>query len=281
MELICGKDISSEIRNQLKENLAQEGLKPCLAVINVGDDKENLLYIGLKENAVDTLGGETRIASLPQNAAKEEVLNLINELNHDQAVNGILLQLPLPKELQPYEQEFLSAIDPAKDVDGFHPVNMGRLVNGTPGFISCAALACMDISKRYKAPLAGKKVLLIGDSFDLIRPLALMFIKESCQVSVAPQYKSALMEGVDIAVIEAGGPHIVKASGIKEGALLIDAGFYYDQNSLFGNVDKEDLSKIDGHLLPVPGGVGPMLITKLLENLCMAAGMSLPDKNTG
>lgn len=274
MELICGKDISTEIRNQLKENLAREGLNPCLAVINVGDDKENLIYIGLKENAIDTSGGKTHIANLPSHATKEEVLNLINELNQDREVDGILLQLPLPKELQPYEQEFLSAVDPAKDVDGFHPVNMGKLVNGTPGFISCAALACMDISKRYKAPLVGKKVLLVGNSFDLIKPLTLMYIQESCQVLVTPQYKPDLMEGIDIAVIETGGPHIVKAAGVKEGALLIDAGFYYDQNSLFGNVDKEDLAGIDGHLLPVPGGMGPMLITKLLENLCMAARMS-------
>lgn len=271
MELISGKDVSTEIRNQLKETIAPNGLQPCLAILNVGDDKENLIYIGLKENAVDAMGGKTRIVTLPVSVQKQEVLDQIEALNQDREVDGILFQLPLPKELQPYQEEFLSAIDPSKDVDGFHPINMGRLLTGTPGFVSCAALACMDISKRYVTPLAGKKVLLIGNSFDLIKPLALMFTRESCQVLIAPHYKPALMEGIDIAIIEQGGPHIVKAVGVKEGALIIDAGFYYDQNSLFGNVDKEALTGINGYLLPVPGGMGPMLITKLLENLCLAA----------
>ena len=129
----------------------------------------------------------------------------------------------------------------------------------------------MDVSKRFVEKLAGKKVLLVGDSFDLIKPLALMFTHEACQVMIVPAYKAAYMEGVDIAIIEKGAPLLVKASGIKEGALIIDAGFYYEQTGLYGNVEKEALTAINGHLLPVPGGMGPILIAKLLENLCQAA----------
>jgi methylenetetrahydrofolate dehydrogenase (NADP+)/methenyltetrahydrofolate cyclohydrolase len=271
MELISGKDFSNEIRSRLKETNTRDGLQPCIAIMNVGDDKENLIYIGLKENAVDAMGGKTRIVNLPIHTEKQEILDQIAALNQDAEVDGILFQLPLPDKLKPYQEEFLTAIDPDKDVDGFHPVNMGRLMGGNPVFVSCAALACMDISQRYAAPLAGKKVLLVGDSFDVIQPLALMFTQAACQVLIAPKYKPALMGDIDIAVIEKGGPNIVKVTGIKEGALIIDAGFYYEQTNLYGNIDKESLAGVKGHLLPVPGGMGPILIAKLLENLSQAA----------
>ena len=271
MNIISGKEISDQIRNRLKETNAREGLQPCLAIMVVGDDKENLIYIGLKENAVAAMGGKTRIVSLPVQTEKQEILQQIAALNLDEEVDGILYQLPLPPALQAYQDEFLTAIDPRKDVDGFHPLNMGRLMGKNPGFVSCAALACMDVTKRFVEKLAGKKVLLVGDSFDLIKPLALMFAHEACQVMIVPAYKAAYMEGVDIAIIEKGAPLLVKANGIKEGALILDAGFYYEQTGLYGNVDKEALTALKGHLLPVPGGMGPILIAKLLENLCQAA----------
>ena len=270
MNIISGKEISDQIRSKLKETNAREGLQLCLAIMVVGDDKENLIYIGLKENAVAAMGGKTRIVSLPAQIEKQEILQQIAALNQDEEVDGILFQLPLPQNLQVYQDEFLTAIDPRKDVDGFHPLNMGRLMSKNPGFVSCAALACMDVTKRFVEKLAGKKVLLVGDSFDLIKPLAMLFTQEACQVTIAPAYKAAYMEGIDIAIIEKGAPLLVKASGIKEGALIIDAGFYYEQTGLYGNVDKEALTALKGHLLPVPGGMGPILIAKLLENLCQA-----------
>lgn len=271
MNIISGKEISDEIRSHLKEANAREGLQPCLAIMVVGDDKENLIYIGLKENAVAAMGGKTRIVSLPAQVEKQEILQQIESLNQDEEIDGILFQLPLPQSLQVYQDEFLTAIDPSKDVDGFHPLNMGRLMVNNSGFVSCAALACMDVSKRFTEKLAGKKVLLVGDSFDLIKPLAMMFTHEGCQVMMVPAYKAAYMEDVDIAIIEKGAPLLVKANGIKKGALIIDAGFYYEQTGLYGNVDKEALKAINGNLLPVPGGMGPILIAKLLENLCQAA----------
>lgn len=271
MNLISGKEISDQIRNSLKETNAREGLQPCLAIMVVGDDKENLLYIGLKENAIAAIGGKTRIVSLPAQIEKQEILQQIAILNRDDEIDGILFQLPLPPALQVYQEEFLTAIDPCKDVDGFHPLNMGRLMSNNQSFISCAALACMDVTKRFVENLEGKKVLLVGDSFDLIKPLALLFMQVASQVTIVPAYKAEYMAGVDIAIIEKGSPRLVKAKGIKDGALIIDAGFYYEQSGLFGNVDKEALAVLHGHLLPVPGGMGPMLITKLLENLCQAA----------
>lgn len=271
MNLISGKAVSDEIRSRLKESNAQDGLQPCLAIMNVGDDKENLIYIGLKENAVAAMGGKTRLVSLPADTDKQEILQQIAALNQDEEVHGILFQLPLPPALQAYQDEFLTAIDPCKDVDGFHPINMGSLLTNHQGFVSCAALACMDVCKRHVDQLAGKKVLLVGDSFDLIKPLALLFIQEGCWVMTVPAYQTAYMQDVDIAVIEKGSPLLVKAAGLKAGALLIDAGFYYEQTGLYGNVDKEAVSELPGNLLPVPGGMGPILIAKLLENLCQAA----------
>lgn len=271
MEIISGKMIADEIKAELKELNRQDEINPCLAIVNVGDDKENLLYIGLKENAVVAIGGTTRLINLPNNVQKDEVLEQIYILNNDEQINGILFQLPLPKGLRPYQEDFLEAIDANKDVDGFNPFNRGRLMGDKPGFISCAALACMEVCQRYISTISGKKVLLVGKSFDLIQPLSIMFTRQACQVMVIPDYYPLALDGVDIAVIEHGGPQIVKAQGIKEGALIIDAGFYYDQNNLYGNVDKEAIKGVNGHLLPVPGGMGPILIAKLLENLCQAA----------
>lgn len=271
MEIISGKAIADEIRAGLKEANTRAGVSPCLVVIDIGENKENSLYINLKKNAVESIGGRTRIVDLTAEASREEVLKVIEEANQDQDVNGILLQLPLPEALEPYRQDFLEAILPQKDVDGFNPHNRGLLMGAIPYFISCAAMACMDISRRYISPLAGKKVLLVGDSFDVIQPLALMYIKEACLVTVTPHYQPSLMEDIDIAVVENGAPLIVNQEGVKEGALLIDAGFHWHEDRVCGNIDKNAMAEVEGYLLPVPGGMGPLLIASLMENLSQAA----------
>lgn len=271
MEIISGKNIADQIKADLKEVNASAGISPCLMVIDVGENKENALYIGLKKTAVESIGGRTRIINLAADASREELLSVIQAGNEDQDVNGILLQLPLPDALEPFREEFLEAISPLKDVDGFNPHNRGLLMGAEPHFISCAAMACMDISRRYMSPLPGKKVLLVGESFDVIQPLALMYIKEACQVTVASQYQPSLMKDVDIAVIEKGAPLVVNQEGIKEGVLLIDAGFHWHDNRVCGNVDKDAVAGMEGYLLPVPGGMGPLLIAALMENLSKAA----------
>lgn len=270
MDIIGGKDLSEEIRAELREANAKTGLVPLLAIIVVGDDRENLLYIGLKQRAMEAIGGKTRIVALPSNVSKDSLLEEIELLNADAEIHGILLQLPLPAALIPFQEEFLEAISPQKDVDGFNPSSRGRLMGDQPGFISCAALACMEVSRRFATPLKGKSVLLVGDSFDVIQPLAILFLKESALVTTIPRFDPVYFKQADITVIEKGNPLLVK-DGAKPGSLLIDAGFHFHQEHMCGNVDRDAMKPIDGHLLAVPGGMGPILIAELLRNVCEAA----------
>ncbi len=272
MEIISGKTISDEIRAVLKEKNARTGTCPCLAIIDVGNNQENALYIGLKQSAIDAIGGKAKIIKMPEDTRRESLLEQIRNLNQDREVDGILLQLPIPDSLEPFREEFLEAIAPYKDVDGFSPVNRGRLMGAEPSFISCAALACIDICHRFRSPLAHQKVLLVGDSFDVIQPLALMFIKELCEVAIIPQYYPEAMQDIDIAIIEKGTPHLVDHQGVKAGALIIDAGFHWFQDRTCGNVDRDGMAGVEGHLLPVPGGMGPLLIAHLMKNLSQASG---------
>lgn len=271
MEIISGKAIADELKANLRSYNANAGISPCLAVIDVGDNKENELYIGLKKAAVQAIGGSTRIIHLDQAVKSEAVVEKIQELNQDPAVDGILLQLPLPAGLDQYQEDFLEAIAPHKDVDGFCPRNRGLLMGDKPGFISCAARACMDICSRYMSPLAGKRVLLVGNSFDVIQPLALMFIKALCRVAIIPQYAREAIKDMDIAIIESGFPLVVENAGVKPGALLIDAGFHWHQERVCGNIDRDAFAELEGYLLPVPGGMGPLLIAQLMVNLSHAA----------
>lgn len=272
MELIEGRLISDEIRQRVKEQVQAEGISPHLAVIIVGDDKETLLYVGLKDKAVSFIGGTTRHIVLPADTSREALLEEIYKLNQDPQVDGILLQLPLPEALKPYTDEFLAAIDVNKDVDGFHPVNRGRLIYGTPRFISCAALGCMEVIQRYRGSAKGKKAVLVGDSFDVILPLSLLLSQAGAQVTVIPEMpvSDPLPDG-DIYVIEKGRPESVQAFQVADGALILDVGFYWHYGHSCGNVKKGDVESLEGHLLPVPGGLGPILIAKLMENLYAAA----------
>ncbi len=271
MEIISGKIIADQSIANLQALNSAAGLTPCLAILDIGDNPENKRYINLKVKATAAIGGITQIVNLPADIRKEEVLDQIRALNQDSAVDGILLQLPVSEPLQPYQDEMLAAISPNKDVDGFTPHNLGMLLAGEPLYISCAAKACLNISRNYAGPLPGKKVWLVGDSFDVIQSLAILFIKEGCNVMVTPEYDSSYLPGCDIAVIEKGAPGIVEGSQVKDGTLLIDAGFYWLDGRTSGNIDKEQLAGTNGYLLPVPGGMGPLLIAQLMENLCQAA----------
>lgn len=271
MDIISGKAIADEIKAGLQLQNSKAGISPCLAVIDIGDNKENALYIKLKEAAVKSIGGITRMISMDSQVSAAAVLQQIEELNLNPAVDGILLQLPVPLGLERYQEDFLKAIAPHKDVDGFCPHNRGLLMGKQTGFISCAALACMEVCSRYMSPLAGKRVLLVGDSFDVIQPLALMFIKAACDIVIIPYYRPGAAQDADIAVIEKGKPLEVTGDGIKPGTLLIDAGFHWHQERVCGNIDREDLAGVEGYLLPVPGGMGPLLIAQLMVNLTQAA----------
>lgn len=271
MKFISGSELAGEIQSSLRESNEQAGIKPCLAIIIIGDSKEDLIYVGLKNKASVSIGGQAWIIQLAKDVDKQELIHNIHKLNDDEDVDGILVQLPLPEMLERDREEILAAIRPDKDVDGFCPDNRGRLSGDSPGFISCAALAAMEVIERCQASLAGKKALLIGDSFDLIIPLAVILIKRGCRIMVSPDYEARLMEGMDIAVIEKGAAGIVKGEDIAAGMIVIDAGFYWENDKVCGNVDRKEAANHDGCLLPVPGGIGPLLIAKLMANLSQAA----------
>jgi len=271
LKLISGSELAREIQKNLREENTEAGIEPCLAIIIIGDNKEDLIYVGLKNKAVDAIGGQARLIHLAKNVEIEDLLETINKLNQDKEVDGILLQLPLPDMLEKHREEILSAIRPDKDVDGFCPSNRGKLSGESPGFVSCAALAAMEVIDRYHPSLIGQKALLVGDSFDLIIPLAVILIKRGCQVSISPDYEDHLMKGKNIAVIEKGAASIVKKKDIDGGTIVIDAGFYWESDRVCGNVDRDEVADHDGYLLPVPGGIGPLLIAKLMVNLSQAA----------
>jgi len=272
MEIISGRKIADEIQSSLKAANQVKKLVPYLAVIDIGEFKENNIYIDLKRRAVESIGGMTRIVKLKTETSREEVLEIIRDLNQDNSVDGILLQLPLPTNLDTDRELFLEAIAWEKDVDGFSPCNRGRLMGTQPEFVSCAALACLDVCRSYMDSLAGKKALLVGNSFDVIQPLALLLIKERCLVCIEPEYRPGSLAGADIAIIEAGTPLMIGPQDLKSPILMIDAGFHWFQDKACGNIDREAVAAQEGYLLPVPGGLGPLLIAHLMVNLSRAAG---------
>ncbi len=274
MELISGSKIAEEIKNSLgQENLSQ-GICPKLAVILVGDDKESMVYVRLKEKAAQSISGETLIWQLSAHISKEDLLTEVSKANNDDSIHGIIIQLPLPEHLRPYQDEFLEAVQEKKDVDGFNPSNRGKLLGGEPKYVSCAALACLEVIQRYTESPQGQNAILVGDSFDLILPLSILLISTGFNVQVISEYKPQWIKNADILVVEKGEAKIVKGEQLREGMLVIDAGFHWENGQTHGNVDKDSLNGINGYLLPVPGGTGPLLIAKLMENVCKAARLN-------
>jgi len=271
MEIINGSEIANEIKLRLKQENEQRNMVPSLAVIVVGDDKESLVYAGLKEKATEFIGGKCRLDLLPASISREGLIKYIEDLNENNDVHGILLQLPLPGDLEQFTEDFLNTIDPAKDVDGFNPRNRGQLFQGEASFISPAARACMEVINRTKGTLADWGITLVGDSFDLIIPLAIVLTRQGSRVSIIPDYKKATLPASDIYVIEKGEPLIFNDQHIKDGALVIDAGFHWNQGKVCGNVNRDKMTGLSGHLMSVPGGIGPILIAELMNNLCQAA----------
>lgn len=272
MQIIDGIAIAREIREKVKNDNHAHNLNPSLAIIVVGDDKESLVYVGLKEKAVEYVGGRVEYVLFPADVSYKDIIAKIEELNKNSEIDGILLQLPLPEPLKEYTDEILAAIAPYKDVDGFTPYNRGILMNKEPVFISCAALAALEVIERYIPSLAGKKATLVGDSFDLVIPLSIMLLKKGVKVNLMPDYNFKMLEASDIYLFEKGEPLTVKAEALNEGALVLDAGFHWlSYDKICGNVDSETLKEKEGFLLAVPGGLGPILISKLLSNLHIAA----------
>ncbi|MBO4398930.1 MAG: bifunctional methylenetetrahydrofolate dehydrogenase/methenyltetrahydrofolate cyclohydrolase FolD [Lachnospiraceae bacterium] len=270
--LIDGKKISAEIKDELKEKVAAlkaEGKELTLAVIQVGDDKASTVYVGNKKKACEYIGVRSLAYELSGDTTEEELLALIKELNERDDVNGILVQLPLPAGI--CEDKVLLAIDPDKDVDGFHPVNVGRLWIGDKGFESCTPAGVIQLLKRSGITSAGKECVVIGRSNIVGKPMAAMLLRENGTVTVCHSRTKNLAEvtkRADILVVAIGKPKFITAEYVKEGAVVIDVGIHRNEdNKLCGDVDFESVEPVASAITPVPGGVGPMTIAMLMCNV--------------
>ncbi len=269
--IIDGKKISTEIKDELKEQVAKlkaEGVEVTLAVVKVGEDPASAVYVRNKEKACEYIGINSKKIEMPEETTEEELLNLVNDLNTDPAINGILVQLPLPKHID--ENKILLAIDPMKDVDGFHPVNVGKMVIGEESFLPCTPAGIIEMIKRSGLDIEGKECVIIGRSNIVGKPMAILMLRENATVTVTHSRTKDLPEvckRADIIVAALGKAKFVTKDFVKEGAIIIDVGMDRDEDGkLCGDVDFDEVEPIASAITPVPGGVGPMTVTMLLVN---------------
>lgn len=270
-QIIDGKKISKELKDELKEKVAkykEEGVEITLAVIQVGNDKASSVYVGNKKKACEYIGIKSLSYELEESTTEEELLNLIKELNNRKDVNGILVQLPLPKHIN--EDKVIETIDAKKDVDGFHPMSVGALSIGKKGFISCTPYGIIELLKRSNIDIDGKECVVIGRSNIVGKPMSMLLLRENATVTVAHSHTKNLKEvakRADILVVAIGKPQSINSEYVKEGAVVIDVGIHRDENNkLCGDVDYEDVFPHASAITPVPGGVGPMTIAMLMKN---------------
>ena len=269
--IIDGKKISTEIKDELKEQVAQlkaEGVEVTLAVVKVGEDPASAVYVRNKEKACEYIGINSKKIEMPEETTEEELLKLVDDLNTDPAINGILVQLPLPKHID--ENKILLAIDPMKDVDGFHPVNVGKMVIGEESFLPCTPSGIIEMIKRSGLDIEGKECVIIGRSNIVGKPMAILMLRENATVTVTHSRTKDLPEvckRADIIVAALGKAKFVTKDFVKEGAIIIDVGMDRDEDGkLCGDVDFDEVKDIASAITPVPGGVGPMTVTMLLVN---------------
>lgn len=273
--LIDGKKISQEIKDELKEKVVQlkkEGKEVTLAVIQVGNDPASTVYVGNKKKACEYIDIRSLAYELPEETTEEELLELIRELNGRSDVNGILVQLPLPKHIN--EDLVIKTIAPEKDVDGFHPQSVGALSIGQKGFVSCTPAGVIQLLKRTGIEIEGKECVVLGRSNIVGKPMALLLLRENGTVTICHSRTKNLQEvtkRADILVVAVGKPKFITKEYVKEGATVIDVGIHRNEkNKLCGDVDFDDVEPVAGAITPVPGGVGPMTIAMLMYN-CVAS----------
>ncbi len=279
-QIIDGKKISAEIKDELKEKVAAlkaEGKEITLAVIQVGNDPASTVYVGNKKKSCAYIGIRSLAYELPEDTTEEELLRLVEELNQSRDVHGILVQLPLPKHID--EDRVIRAIAPAKDVDGFHPQSVGALSIGQRGFVSCTPAGIIQLLKRSGIEIDGKECVVVGRSNIVGKPMALLLLRENGTVTVCHSHTKDLKEvcrRADILVAAIGKPKFFNHEYVKEGAVVIDVGIHRNENNkLCGDVDYEDVFEHVSAITPVPGGVGPMTIAMLMYNCVQAAEMEI------
>lgn len=274
-EILDGKMLAKEIRENLKmevEILKKQNIIPHFAVIMVGDNDASKVYVKNKSKSSNEIGIEFKEYLLPQNTTQRELIDLIQELNEDKSINGILLQSPIPKPLD--IQEAFNTISPEKDVDGFNSYNVGNLCIGQDGFIPCTPLGIMKILEKYNIEISGKKVVIIGRSNIVGKPMAQCMLAENATVTICHSKTKELKEelqAADIIVAAAGKRNIVTKDLVKDGVVIIDVGMNRDEEGkLCGDVDFEGVKDKAAYITPVPGGVGPMTIAMLMSNVVKA-----------
>lgn len=275
-QIIDGKAVSKQVRERVAaqtQELKQQGVVPGLAVIIVGEDPASQVYVRNKEKACEEVGFYSEKFALPENTTQQELNELVKELNGRKEINGILCQLPLPKHLD--DKEVINLIDPIKDVDAFHPVNVGAIMIGDYNFLPCTPAGVMELIHSTGVDVAGKKAVVIGRSNIVGKPMAMLLLHENATVEIThskTQNLADITKEADILVAAIGRAKFVTADMVKEGAVVIDVGMNRDENGkLCGDVDFDDVKEKCSYITPVPGGVGPMTISMLMQNTLTAA----------
>jgi methylenetetrahydrofolate dehydrogenase (NADP+)/methenyltetrahydrofolate cyclohydrolase len=278
--IIDGSKIAQDIRSEVREETSvlkeKTGIVPGLAVVLVGEDPASQIYVGRKANACAEVGFLSREYRLPADTSEAKLLGLINDLNHDRLIHGILVQLPLPKHIA--TDKIIAAIDPHKDVDGFHPVNVGGLVTGSPLFVPCTPRGIMELIDRTGIVLAGKDAVVVGRSNIVGKPMALLLLAQNATVTMCHSKTKDLPKvtaRADVLIAAVGRARMITADMVKEGAVVIDVGVNrLDNGKLVGDVAFDEVAAKASCITPVPGGVGPMTIAMLMKNTLEAARMS-------
>jgi len=267
MQILDGKKLSLKIQEELKEKVSSLKTKPCLAVILVGDDKASKVYVRNKERAAKYIGINTITYKLEESTTTEDLLALIDKLNKDSSINGILVQFPLPKHIE--EEKVLFSILPEKDVDAFHPTNVGHLHLGTPKMVPCTPAGIIRLLDEYQISLDGKNAVVIGRSSIVGKPIAQLLLERNTTVTLTHSHTHNLkdiVKNADIVIVAIGKPKFVTKDFIKEGAVVIDVGINRDENNkLVGDVDFENVKDLTSFISPVPGGVGPLTVAMLMN----------------
>ena len=276
MTLIDGKKLSKKIESNVAkevEKLEAQGVVPGLAVVLVGDDPASHTYVSMKEKSCKNVGFYSIVHKMPDTITQDEIIETLEMMNKNPRIDGILVQLPLPKHID--TTKILEVIDPAKDVDGFHPYNMGRVVENLDAFAPCTPVGVMEMFKEYNIDLEGKDVCVVGASNIVGKPMAALLLNENATVTITHIYTKDLAshtKKADIVIVGVGAPSLIKEDMIKEGAVVIDIGINrLESGKLVGDVDFENVSKKCSYITPVPGGVGPMTIAMLLQNTLKSA----------
>lgn len=275
-EIISGKEISKSIREELQQKINQlksQGVEPGLAVVLVGEDPASKVYVGHKAKTCEQLGVYSEVHRLPETTEEGELLELIQRLNTDSKINGILVQMPVPDHIS--DKAVIDAISPDKDVDGFHPVSVGNLMIGDPSFLPCTPAGIIELIKRTGIDIVGKHAVVIGRSNIVGKPVSMLLLREHATVTMChsrTQNMQSITSQADILVVATGRPEMVTRDFVKPGAVVIDVGINrMEDGKLKGDIDFEGVKEVAGYITPVPGGVGPMTITMLMKNTIEAA----------